>query len=194
MHELIYQNIHRKIPLTDQDKQALSSRLKAKKLRKRQFLLEPGDDCDYLAFVEKGLLRSYLTDTKMIEHVMQFALEDYWIADLYSYLLRQPAQLTIEALEESNVLILPRQQLETLYEEVPAFERFFRLLMQNGYLTAQQRVLAAISDTAEDRYRQLIERSPLLEQRVPQHQIASFLGITPESLSRIKKRLYEQGS
>lgn len=192
MYESIYRNIQEKIHLTDRDKSVLSEKLKVRNLRKRQFLLEPGDECDYLVFVEKGLFRSYLTDAKLVEHVMQFAPENYWIGDLYSYLLHQPAQLTIEALEDSTVQILGRRQLETLYEEVPAFERFFRLLMQNGFLTAQQRVLSAISNTTEARYQQLVEQHAWLEQRVAQHQIASFLGITPESLSRLKKRIYEQ--
>lgn len=191
MFDKIVQNVQQKIPLTPDQITGFTARLKPKKLRRHQFLLEAGDTSDYLAFVHKGLLRSFMTDDRGAEHVMQFALEDFWMADLYSFITQGPAQLAIEALEESEVLLLSHQHLDELYQEAPPFERFFRLLMQNGYVAAQQRVMAAISASAVEQYQDLIRRYPTLEQRVAQYQIASFLGITPESLSRIKKSLYE---
>ncbi len=190
MFDQITQNLQRKIPLSADETATFTALLKPRKLRRRQLLLEAGDTCDFLAFVDQGLLRSYMTDNQGIEHVMQFALEDFWIADLYSFLTRRPAQYTIEAVEESALLLLSYDNLEQLYGKAPVFERFFRLLIQNGYVAAQQRIMAAAS--AVEQYQDLIRRYPTLEQRVTQHQIASFLGITPESLSRIKKRLYEQ--
>lgn len=192
MFDQITRNLQRKIPLSADETAVFTALLKPRKLRRRQLLLEAGDTCDFLAFVDQGLLRSFMTDNQGIEHVMQFALEDFWIADLYSFLTRRPAQCTIEAVEESELLLLSYDNLEQLYDKAPVFERFFRLLMQNGYVAAQQRIMAAISASAVEQYQDLIRRYPTLEQRVTQHQIASFLGITPESLSRIKKRLYEQ--
>lgn len=194
MFDQITRNLERKITLSADETAIFTALLKPRKLRRRQLLLEAGDTCDFLAFVDRGLLRSYMTDNQGVEHVMQFALEDFWIADLYSFLTRRPAQCTLEAVEESELLLLSYDNLEQLYGKAPVFERFFRLLMQNGYVAAQQRIMAAISASAVEQYQDLIRRYPTLEQRVTQHQIASFLGITPESLSRIKKRLYEQAS
>lgn len=191
MVDTILQNVRQKITLTDDESAIFTSLLANKKLRRRQFLLEAGEVCDFMAFVSQGLLRSFFTDERGGEHVLQLAPEDYWIGDLYSFLTHQPSQYTLEALEDSEVVLLTHTNLETLYARVPAFERFFRLLIQNGYVAAQQRITSNISSSASERYVELVRRHPTLEQRVAQHQIASYLGITPESLSRIKKALYE---
>lgn len=191
MYELIIQNVQRKIALTTDEIALFTALLTAKKLRRRQYLLEAGETCDFMAFVSHGLLRSYTTDERGGEHVLQLAPEDFWIGDLYSFLTHQPSQYTLEALEDSEVVLITYENLETLYARVPAFERFFRLLIQNGYITAQQRLMCTISSLAQERYQEMVRRYPTLEQRVAQHQIASYLGITPESLSRIKRTLYE---
>lgn len=191
MYDPIVQNVQQKITLTPDEITAFTALLSAKKLRRRQYLLEAGETCDFMAFVSKGLLRSFSTDERGSEHVLQLAPEDFWIGDLFSFLTHQPSQYTIEALEESEVVLISYANLETLYARVPAFERFFRLLIQNGYIAAQQRITCTISSLAQERYQEMMRRYPTLEQRVAQHQIASYLGITPESLSRIKKNLYE---
>lgn len=191
MYEPIIQNVQRKIALTTDEIATFTALLTQKKLRRRQYLLEAGATCDFMAFVSHGLLRSFTTDERGGEHVLQLAPEDFWIGDLYSFLTHQPSQYTLEALEDSEVVLITYDNLETLYVRVPAFERFFRLLIQNGYITAQQRLMCTISSLAQERYQEMIRQYPTLEQRVAQHQIASYLGITPESLSRIKKTLYE---
>jgi len=120
---------------------------------------------------------------------VQFAIEDWWINDMYSFLTQQPARYTIDALEETEVIYIEQKKWETLFERVPKFERFFRMLLQNAFIVNQERIIAAMSSTAEERYLHFLQRYPQFEQRIPQHQIASFLGITPESLSRIRKQL-----
>ncbi|GAB3641316.1 Crp/Fnr family transcriptional regulator [Spirosoma arcticum] len=191
MYDLIVKNVQRKITLTTDEISLFTTLLTSKKLRRRQHLLEAGETCDFMAFISQGLLRSFTTDERGGEHVLQLAPEEFWIGDLYSFLTHQPSQYTLEALEDSNVVLITYDNLETLYARVPAFERFFRLLIQNGYITAQQRLMSTISSLAQERYQEMVRRYPSLEQRVAQHQIASYLGITPESLSRIKKTLYE---
>ena len=191
MVDLIVQNVQRKISLTPQEILTFTGLLTPKKLRRRQYLLESGEPCNFMAFVSKGLLRSFTTDDRGTEHIMQFALEDFWIGDLYSFLTHHPSHYAIEALEESEVVLISYDNTEILYRLVPAFERYFRLLIQNGYIAAQLRIIGTISVSAQARYQELIHRHPTLEQRVAQHYIASYLGITPESLSRIKKSLHD---
>jgi CRP-like cAMP-binding protein len=188
MYDLILSNISRHIHLTSDEQQLFVSRLKQRKLRKRQYLLQAGDVSKYENFVVKGLLRAYTVDDKGQEHVVMFAMEGWWISDLYSFLTDNPATQHIDALEDSEVLSIERPDLERLYIEIPKFDRFFRILFQNAFVSHQQRILAGISQTAEQQYFAFIQKYPGLEQRIPQHQIASFLGVTPETISRIRRR------
>lgn len=160
-----------------------------KKIRKKQFLLEQGDVCTRLAFVEKGGLFSYSTTEKGTTNVVQFAFEGWWMADLYSFLTHQPSKLTIEALEESELLILRADNFQPLLADVPSMESYFRILYQNAYVALQRRVEATIGLSAEERYKRFMEEDAHLLLRVPQHLIASFLGVTPETLSRIRKQV-----
>lgn len=189
MYERILQNVSRFIQLTEEEQQYFVSILKVKKLRKRQYLLQEGTVSNNQYFVNSGCLRLINIDQKGAEHVVQFAIEDWWINDMYSFLTQQPARYTIDALEETEVIYIEQKKWETLFERVPKFERFFRMLLQNAFIVNQERIIAAMSSTAEERYLHFLQRYPQFEQRIPQHQIASFLGITPESLSRIRKQL-----
>jgi CRP-like cAMP-binding protein len=188
MYELILQNVSRHIRLTKEEEKIFTSLLKERKLRKKQYLLQAGDASRYEHFVSKGLLRAYTVDAKGQEHIAMFAMEGWWTSDLYSFLTNTPATQHIDALEDSEVLSIEKPDLERLYTEVPKFERFFRILLQNAFVANQQRILASISQTAEEQYLNFIKKYPSLEQRIPQHQIASFLGITPETISRIRKQ------
>ncbi len=192
MYALILQNISKHIQLTQEETDYFISVLQIKKLRKKQFLVQEGDVCRYETFVNKGCLRAYHVDEKGQEHIAQFAVEEWWISDMYSFLTSTPAYLNVDALEDSELLCIDKPSLEELYLHVPKFERFFRIILQNAFIAHQQRILANMSKNAEDRYLEFIERYPQLEQRVPQHQIASYLGITPESLSRVRKQLTER--
>lgn len=188
MYQRILNNIARLIRLTEEEEQYFTSLLQTKKLRKRQYLLQEGDVCRYEHFVNSGCLRTYHIDEKGVEHVVQFAPEDWWIGDMYSFITQTPARLTIDALEDSEIFYFDKAAEEKLFAQVPKFERFFRLLLQNSFVAQQNRILSTMSDPAEERYRKFVARYPHLEQRLPQHQIASYLGITPESLSRIRRQ------
>jgi CRP-like cAMP-binding protein len=138
--------------------------------------------------VIKGLLRAYNVDDEGEEHIVMFAMEGWWISDLYSFLSQQPATLNIDALEDTEVLSIEKPDLEKLYVEVPQFNKLFRILLQNSMIASQQRILASISHTAEEKYLAFIKKYPAFEQRIPQAQIAAYLGITPETISRIRRQ------
>jgi CRP-like cAMP-binding protein len=123
------------------------------------------------------------------EHILSFALKEWWIADMYSYISQQPGTLNIEAVADSEVTILSRENQDLLYRRVPKFERFFRILVENSLVANQQRLIDNLSSTAEERYLNFIKKYPLIPSCVPQHNIASYLGITPEFLSKIRARL-----
>lgn len=189
MYESIFRNIEKHIQLTDSEAAYFVSLLKHKIIRKRQFLLQSGEVARYETFVVKGLLRAYTIDKSGYEHVAMFAMEEWWVSDLYSFLTQTPGNQNIDALEDSEVLQIEKSDLEKLYLQVPKFDRFFRILLQNAFVANQQRIIASISQTAEEQYLAFIRKYPSLEQRVPQHQMASYLGITPETISRIRRGL-----
>jgi CRP-like cAMP-binding protein len=189
MYELLEEKIKEKVSLTEEEFEFCKTLFIPKKIRKKQYLLQAGDVCKYTAFVEKGILRSYTVDDKGNEHILQFALEGWWIADMYSFLTGEPSTYDIDALEDTEVLLLTREANEKLYEKVPKFERYFRILIQNSMVAMQRRLSGTLSLSAEGKYLKLTETYPDIIQRVPQHLVASYLGITPETLSRIRKQL-----
>lgn len=151
--------------------------------------MEAGEICKYTVFVEKGLLRSYTVDDKGAEHILQFSLSGWWTADLYSFLTQEPSPYNIEALEDSELLLITKPSWDLLLEQVPAFERYFRILIQNNLIHTQRRLMGSFSETAEEKYLKLLQDFPDIVQRVPQHMIASYLGITRETLSRTRSQL-----
>lgn len=191
MHPLLEAGLSRHIQLTDEEKELLWQYVTLRKYRKRQYVLQAGDVCRHENFVVSGCLRAYYVDDAGTEHIIMFAVEDWWTSDLLSFLTQTPAQLNIDALEDAEVLQIERSALEALYHKIPKLERFFRIMMQNAFIAQQQRILFNISKTAKERYLYFIEKYPKLEQRLPQHQIAAYLGITPEFLSQIRKQLSE---
>lgn len=192
MFDNLLSYIARFIQLTDEETAFLVSLLKVRTLRKRQYLLQAGDINRYECFVSSGCLRAYLVDSKGQEHVTQFAMENWWISDLYSYLTQTPATLNIDALEDSELVLIDKPGQDLLMERIPKFEKMFRILLQNAFIAQQRRIVENISLPAHERYLSFIKKYPQFEQRLPQHQIASYLGITPESLSRIRKQLAEK--
>jgi CRP-like cAMP-binding protein len=189
MFEVLFQKFDEHIQLTEEEKQLCKTFFTPKKLRKRQYILQEGDVCKYVAFVEKGMLRSYTIDEKGNEHIMQFAFEGWWISDHYSFLTGEPAVYNIDALEDSELLLISKQAEEKMLQKIPKFEKYFRILLQNSLIATQRRLISSLSQSAEERYNQLISVCPTIPQRVPQHMMASFLGITPETLSRIRKQI-----
>jgi CRP-like cAMP-binding protein len=187
MFELLFAKLDEKVQLTEAEKELSQSFFLPKKLRKRQYLLQEGDPCKYVAFVEKGMLRSYTIDEKGGEQIDQFAFEGWWIADQYSFLTGEASLYTIDALEDCELLLLSRAAEEQLMEQVPKMERYFRILLQNSLIATQRRLMGTLRHTAEKRYTDLVQSCPTIQRRVPQHMMASFLGITPETLSRIRR-------
>ena len=192
MQTLILQNIAKHISLTKEQENYFLSLLKNKKVRKKLFLSQEGDISKGSFFVTEGILRSYTVDKNGFEHVLQFAPPGWWIADMYSLITQQPGSLSIDAVEDSDVLLLPKQELDKLYNEIPAFERFFRILAENALVTFQQRLIDNLSLTAKERYANFCKRYPLLIERLPQKQVASYIGVTPEFLSKMLKSKNKQ--
>lgn len=193
MYDLLFKNIGDHVLLSEEEIEICKTLFIPKKLRKRQYLLQEGDVCKYTAFVEKGLLRTYTVDEKGNEHILQFSMEGWWIADLYSFLTQEPSPYHIEALEDCELLLITQPSWEILLKKVPALERFFRILIQNNLIATQRRLMGAMSETAEEKYLKLIKNSPSSLQRVPQHMIAAYLGITRETLSRIRSQIATKG-
>ena len=189
MYDLMLKNIARFIQLTPEERDRFTGILKPRTLRKRQYLVQAGDVFRHECFVNKGCLRTYHVDNNGQEHNVMFAFEDWWTGDMYSFLSGQPALYNVEALEDSELLLIEKNQLEQLYTEVPKFDRFFRILLQNAFISMQRRLSDNMSLTAEDRYLSFINKYPQFEQRLSLKQIASYLGITPESLSRIRRQM-----
>lgn len=189
MFEVLFSKIEEKIKLTDAEKEICKSLFSPKKLRKRQYILQQDDICKNLVFVEKGILRSYSVDNKGSEHILQFALEGWWIADIYSFLTGEASEYNIDAIEDSELLQISKSALDELYEQVPKFERYFRILTQSNMVATQKRLTATLSAGADEKYLRLLSAYPNIVARVPQHMIASYLGITPETLSRVRKRI-----
>lgn len=185
---MILDHVQRRIALTPAEQDHFFSLLKIRRLLPRQYLVQQGDICRYENYVCKGFLRSFYVDEKGNDHTLHFAMEDWWITDSTSYHLQVPATRNIVALESSVLLQIEKDDLEQLYRDIPAFERFWRILEQKSGIAQDQRILNAISMTGAERYEALIARYPTLEQRMPQRHIASYLGITPVFLSQIRKQ------
>jgi CRP-like cAMP-binding protein len=188
MYELFFQKFRERVPLTAGEQEKIAAFLTLKKLRKKQYLLQAGDVCKAIAFVEKGTLREYAVD-KGNEHIIQFAIEGWTISDLFSFLTGEPATYNIDALEEAELVLITREAHEELLKTAPKYETYVRLLITGAYLALQRRHSSTISSSIEERYLGFIARYPDLVQRVPQHMIASYLGLTPETLSRVRKKI-----
>lgn len=192
MFDLILKNVSRHITLTPEEAQYFTSILKKRSLRKRQYLLQAGDISRYECFVNKGCLRTYHVDDKGQEHIVQFAFEEWWTGEMYSFLTGQPSSYNIDALEDSELFLIEKSQWDQLFIEIPKFERLFRMLLQNAFISMQRRITDNMSLTAEERYIKFSKQYAQFEQRLPLRQIASYMGITPESLSRIRKQKTER--
>ena len=176
----------RLIPLNTDEKELVKAKFHPRLFRKRQFVLQEGDVCTQFNFVIRGCLRTYKIDEKGHTHILQFATENYWINDLGSFHGVRPSALNIDALEDTVVLQISRNDLVSLYKEAPKFDRIFRVLVENAYVRLQERLLQNISSTSEERYESFLELYPHLINRLSQVQIAAFIGVTPEFLSRLR--------
>jgi len=190
--DLIIQNISRHIHLDKTERAFFISLLETKKLKRKEFLLKQGNICKTENFIVKGCLRTYTIDDNGFEHIVMFGIEDWWVGDLYSFLTQNPATYFIDALEDTEILQISKVNLDKLYERVPKFERFFRLILQNAVIAQQQRINQSLSYTAEQRYLDFIKKYPQLEQRLSQKQVSAYLGITPVFLSMLRRKLSQK--
>lgn len=180
---------NRLIPLNESEQALIKAKFRPHLFLKRQFALQHGDVCQYFDFVVRGCLRLYKVDNDGVYHILQFATENYWILDLTSFHKKTPALLNIDALEDTVVLRITYNDLIDLYIQAPKFDRIFRVLLENHFMMQQQRMVQLFSSTAEERYQLFITTYPHLLNRLSQVQIAAYLGVTPEFLSRIRSRL-----
>jgi CRP-like cAMP-binding protein len=187
-HQLI-DHFEQYLPLDEAEKAALLERVAERKIRRRQFVLQEGDVCRHYHFVVEGCFKMYQVDKKGTEHNLQFAAQNEWITDLGSFHSESPSHLFIEAVEACQVFSLAHKDLIFLYEHFPTFNRNFRVMIEDKYVELQNRVLQNISSTAVERYVAFLDQYRALSHRLPNTQIASYLGITPEFLSKIRKDL-----
>jgi len=189
MYEVFFHKFNEKILLTESEENLIRQYLIPKKLRKRQYLLQEGDICKSIALLEKGSMRSYLVDPAGQEHITAFALEGWTIGDLSSFHSELPSTQNIDALEDCELVLISKSAHDELLRTMPKYETYFRLLITDAYLALQRRTLSMISLSLDDRYKAFMEFYPNIAQRVPQHMIASYMGLSPETLSRIRSRI-----
>lgn len=174
------------LSLDKTEKEELLSHLIERRIKRRQFILQENDICNHFTFIVAGCFKMYAVDKNGYEHNLQFVAENDWIADISSLHKVRPSQLYIEAIEPSSILQIARKDLWYLYSHYPKFDRNFRVIIENKFIELQSRVLQNISSTAQERYETFLEQYSNLSNRLPNTQIASYLGITPEFLSKIR--------
>ncbi|MGN7821535.1 Crp/Fnr family transcriptional regulator [Chitinophaga varians] len=192
MFEQIDQFVDRIISLTPEERQLFHSLLKFRRVRKRTYLLQEGEICDFEAYIVKGCIRTYYLSDDGTETILSFAIEDWWVSDTYSFTEQKPSNMFIESLEDCELLIIDRKSKAALYEKIPKFETLFRLLIQRSLFALQRRFHSLVSQTAEQRYLAFLEKYPQVVQRVPQNQIARYLGVSPEFLSKVRSTIQKK--
>jgi CRP-like cAMP-binding protein len=187
--DLLLKNIGRHIQLDSEETNFFISILQTKKLKRKEFLIKPGDICKTENFITKGCLRAYTIDENGFEHILMFGIEDWWIGDLHSLLTQSPATYFVQALEDAEVIQYTKENLDKLLVRVPKFERFYRIMLQKALIGLHQRVSQNLALSAEERYTNFIKKYPHLQERLSQKQIAAYLGITPIFLSMLRRKL-----
>ncbi len=187
--KLLLENIAKHISLTPEEEQLLISKIEIHSYKAKTLLQQPNTISNQLYFVNTGILRSFSISDNIIEHVLHFACEGWWIGDMYSYLSRKPGFLFIEVIENAEVVVISKENQEFLYHNIPKLERFFRILAENSLVSHQERLMDNMSLSAEERFEKMCRKYPNLILRVPQKHLASYIGVTPEFFSKMKSRL-----
>lgn len=189
MFEVLFKKIAEIVILSEEETEAVKTFFLPKKIRKKQYLVQEGDSCKYLTFIEKGALRSYTVNEKGNEHIIQFAIEGWWITENSSFFKAAPSGYNIDALEDSEILLINLSNYENMLTSIPAMERYFRIHFQERLIALQRRIAITLTYSLEQKYIRMLDIYPDIIDRFPQHLIASYLGTTPETISRIRKQL-----
>jgi len=186
--ELLKTHLSKHISLTDEEFKSFASLLKSTSIKNGEFLVRAGDVCRCESFVTKGCVKSYYEDENGLEHILDFSIEGWWADDLFSFFTQTPSQTSIKAIEDTDVLQISKVNLDDAYQRLPKLERFFRLLFQRAYIAQREQINQILSTPAQERYLQFLKKKPYAEKRFSQKDIASYLGITPQFLSTLRKR------
>lgn len=185
-----YINSYTSSVISDEEFKYCQEALTPRKLKKRQFLLHEGSICQYSAFIVKGAMRQYTIDKRGAEHIVRFGIENWWMSDRESLIMLTPSLYNIDAVKDCDLLVTTNEQITRLKEQSPTVGILFQQLDQRSYIANQDRIQATISLSAEERYAHFMEKYPEFVQRFPQSMIASYLGVSPETLSRVRKQHY----
>lgn len=189
MKSNILHHVLKEIELSKEEQEEFMSILSEKIISKKEYLISPGQMVYSEYYVINGCLKSYFLDENGDKHILQFAVEDWWISDFEAFFRGSPAQLYVEAIEDSTLLVIEKDALDLLYQRIPKFERFFRLKITSAFVALRSRILSSLQKSSKQRYLEFCKEYPNIEQRIPNYHIANYLGIKPESLSRIRKEL-----
>jgi CRP-like cAMP-binding protein len=188
----ILQNIEKIVFLSEQEKELILSKIEVQQYKAKTVLLHAGEICKHSYFVNSGILRSFNINDNIVEQVLHFACEGWWIGDMFSLISQKPGNLFIEVNEDAEVVILSKENQDELYFKIPKLERFFRILTENSLVAHQERLMDNLSLSAEERFEKFCTKYPTLIQRVPQKQIASHIGVTPEFFSKMKAKMLKK--
>ena len=186
--DLLKQNITKNVQLNDSDLETFSNAFYPKTIVKKQFLLKQGEICKFEGFVTKGCFRVFTLDSQGKEHVLYFAIKDWWITDIDSFTNQNKSILSIQAIEDSEALLITHEDKEQLYQQIPSIEKLFRIMTQKTLVSLQRRMISNLSQTADDRYLNFITKYPQIAQKLTNLQLASYLGISHEFLSKIRSK------
>lgn len=189
MFDQIHQHIVRYVPVSTADLAILDDLLEFKTVPRKTMLLKEGEICNFEAYINKGCIRTYYIDESGAEVTLQFAIEDWWVSDIASFHDHRRSNMFIKTIEDCELLMLSPQTKETLLTRVPVLERMFRIMVQRNLSVLQSRLFKTIANSAQDKYLDFLQRYPTIPQRVPQHYIASYLGISPEFLSKVRAKM-----
>ena len=184
----ILENIANHVNLTSEEEELFLSKTETKSVKAKTILLSSGDVSKQTYFVNSGILRSFNINDNIVEHVLHFACEGWWIGDMYSYISGKPGNLFIEVLEDAEIVSISKENHQKLYQEIPKLERFFRILAENSLVSHQERLMDNLSLTAEERFEKFCRKYPDLINKVSQKYIASYIGVTPEFFSKMKSK------
>ena len=191
--EPLLKYISKHVSLTKEEEAILVSKISYKKYLKGQYIVQQNAVCNYECFIVSGCTKTFYIDEKGVEHIVFFAIEDWWTSDIGSFITQTPADFNVQCLENTELIQISYSEIEELYQLIPKLERFFRLIIERAFVASQKRIIRNFSLTAKEQYVIFSQTYPKLNQRIPQYLVASYLGITKEFLSKIKSQLHTRG-